>query len=407
MGCFSYSCQLSGLPITCGDAAVLIPLLPSKNNYYDNSESHIRQFGTASYCSNDGDGLFFRTAMLPIFGKYNDYGGLEEIREDDNTKTIEKYFDLTIQEVVNIICCGRTDDGYDDCLAKIKEDGEDVYGKPRYKERYNLLVKMSATWIRGEVYDGLIKNKRENYYPPTGFGNTILLDALGFEYIGDCVDDRYTKQYKKGELILKSDGSYLKSSIYSIPDFIKLCEGKGVEIDESILYDKDSSFMFKYIIPMCKSLKNTSSLENLIDYLDTLSNDETTEMLLPENAERHMLLRQQFKDLHSENISGELKRRLRNLFFITNEYDTDDQVINYFYFDEVKSNGGVFLKDNFQDWHLVKSYYFPTGRYLQPIGTSPQCGDCESVKILIDVAKSVIDFDVANCDSDGLFFNEN
>jgi hypothetical protein len=33
----------------------------------------------------------YSPATLPIFGKYNDYGGIEDIVIDDNTKLIEEH----------------------------------------------------------------------------------------------------------------------------------------------------------------------------------------------------------------------------------------------------------------------------------------------------------------------------
>jgi hypothetical protein len=42
-------------------------------------------------------------------GQYNDYGDLEEIIEDDNTKAIEEYTGLSIQDFVSLVNCGRAD----------------------------------------------------------------------------------------------------------------------------------------------------------------------------------------------------------------------------------------------------------------------------------------------------------
>jgi hypothetical protein len=57
---------------------------------------------------NDGPFQYWHMLSLPIFGKYNDYGGLEEIEEDDNTKALERYFGIPIEAISEIIC-GRKD----------------------------------------------------------------------------------------------------------------------------------------------------------------------------------------------------------------------------------------------------------------------------------------------------------
>ena len=60
---------------------------------YDYSDEKINKYGTTCYISNNGEEVFFKPAMFPIFGDYDDYGGMENIQEDDNTKTLEKHFD--------------------------------------------------------------------------------------------------------------------------------------------------------------------------------------------------------------------------------------------------------------------------------------------------------------------------
>lgn len=86
MGHYSMNCKLSHLPITGGTPAVLIIMTPVKN-LYNNSEKSLQTYGSTCLVSNDGPRLKFIPCWFPIRGTYNDYGGLEDIIEDDNTGT--------------------------------------------------------------------------------------------------------------------------------------------------------------------------------------------------------------------------------------------------------------------------------------------------------------------------------
>lgn len=51
---------------------------------------------------------YFNPFSLPIFGQYDDYGALEEIEENENTRIIEQYFGIKIEHFIKIIRCGRS-----------------------------------------------------------------------------------------------------------------------------------------------------------------------------------------------------------------------------------------------------------------------------------------------------------
>jgi len=120
MGHFSYSCYLSGLPITSGTPAALI-VMRMRDRLYDNSEKHLRKFGQTNLISNEGTQVKFQPVWFPIFGDYDDYGGLENIQKDDNTAILEEYYGLTIEQIIAIVTSGRKDDGYDGDLKVIKK----------------------------------------------------------------------------------------------------------------------------------------------------------------------------------------------------------------------------------------------------------------------------------------------
>ncbi len=87
MGSFSVCCAMSKLTIHEGDKIKLIPLFPSKNA------------PSASLLMDDR----FHPLALPVTGIYDDYGCIGEIEEDANTKILEKYFGITIENIMDIV----------------------------------------------------------------------------------------------------------------------------------------------------------------------------------------------------------------------------------------------------------------------------------------------------------------
>ena len=152
------SCHLSGLPITGSTPACLILLKPSSMAKYLKGDN---QYGTTHYISNEGTQVFFNPFAFPIRGRYDDYGGLE-VEEDDNTRILEKYFGLPIQDIINVVTSGRKDDGYDDDLKVIK--------KP---------VIYPADWIEGEKHFDYYQRITGDKMP---FGNGCYPDSPGEKY---------------------------------------------------------------------------------------------------------------------------------------------------------------------------------------------------------------------------------
>jgi hypothetical protein len=77
MGCWSETCGITGLPITVGNPCVAFLLV--------RSELHEHQISPSGYCYADD---LWSPLELPVFGTYDDYGGLENIREDNNVRRL-------------------------------------------------------------------------------------------------------------------------------------------------------------------------------------------------------------------------------------------------------------------------------------------------------------------------------
>lgn len=104
MGCFNVSCGISGISMY-SDRAALVPLIPQRwGSWKDNIQGF--QFHGANLVSNQGERGVFCPLTLPIFGKIDSYGRLEEIEKDENTEAIEKFFKMKIDDFAQIVAHG-------------------------------------------------------------------------------------------------------------------------------------------------------------------------------------------------------------------------------------------------------------------------------------------------------------
>jgi hypothetical protein len=157
MGCWSVYCGISKITIGYGDDVVFIPLVKNKT-----CEVHQRNY--VPFC-------------LPIFGKYNDYGGIDGIIVDFNTKLIETEFNCTIQEFCDYV----VNDWHRENDPK--------------KENFKGLEEIKYMWINRNVYDFLIGYSPDNDFERAecfNLGYYKILEKLGFTFIEDT-DDKSKK----------------------------------------------------------------------------------------------------------------------------------------------------------------------------------------------------------------------
>lgn len=89
MGSFNVACSISSISIGCGDDVAYIPLEVSRYPYKIGDGNN---FLIYPYC-------FYSPVTLPIFGSYDDYGGVEDIKRDANVELIEAYFDEKTEDI--------------------------------------------------------------------------------------------------------------------------------------------------------------------------------------------------------------------------------------------------------------------------------------------------------------------
>ena len=64
------------------------------------------------------------------------------------------------------------------------------------------------------------------------------------------------------------------------------------------------------------------------------------------------------------------------------------------------------MRKNIIDWHRVIPYWYATGQYLTPIGTSPQDGDREAVMTVLTVARDVLKKEIDDRDEGEIDYSQ-
>jgi len=386
MGHFSHTCKLTGLPITGGTPVVLFPILPSDNEY-DNSLDKLKVIGTTYQCSNDGTHIKFTPCWFPIEGDYDEYGGLENIIEDDNTKVLEDYYGLTIQQIVNVLTSGRKDDGYDQKSLGVimNPDVKYEYGKPVYLERYTELIKISGMWIHREVYDNLVNSPTGDYFDKLDLGIPAILESLGFvEIEKHKTEKRYNRQFKLGKLIILSDGTWInvpKQHIYNFVELQTYCNSKGVDINISKHVNQDrSEQVFDYIIPKL-NLKPIYTKHEIDKLIEDAGDDKN-------KLKKIYAIYQTM----SNPMSSSTEQLAYRLFLNKDMYELTNQLTTPYL--KAAQNGK--LKKNLVELWRFDRYMFATGVYYFPVGTAPQDGEHKLVQRVLNVANDIINKRVAD-----------
>lgn len=189
MGSWSVNCGISNIAITSGNKCVILPLKENRGH----------------------ETRAWQPATLPIFGEYNDYGGLEKIETDDNTELIEKHFGVSIDEFIVFLVDGKFTYGREEAIevsAKIENINQ---------ERIKEIKNWRFMWIDRQVYDFMIINMDEWHKGVLDYGTSEMLKLLGFEFVNNSNSfknydpKRYNQLWKKGDVEMFSDGKSLLS----------------------------------------------------------------------------------------------------------------------------------------------------------------------------------------------------
>jgi len=92
MGSYNVACSISHMSICPGEKVAYIPLQTSKYPYGIGDGNNTLIY---KHC-------FYSPVTLPIFGEYFDYGYIDPIEENFNTKIIEKHFNMAIKDIISL-----------------------------------------------------------------------------------------------------------------------------------------------------------------------------------------------------------------------------------------------------------------------------------------------------------------
>jgi len=232
MGSWSVDCGISKIAITSGNKCVLLPLKKSRG-------SETREW---------------QPATLPIFGEYNDYGGIEAIEKDDNTAFIEEHFGVTIEEFCEFLVDG-----------KFTYDRSEVKPIRKKINKVDGIEEMRFMWIDRQVYDFMITNNDEYHKGYNNYGTPEMLKLLGFEFVEksdkfkNYDPKRFNQLWRKGDVEVFSDNQNILKDGHYVYHF-----GKGNESSLETYFEVPKELEY---------LKNISKIESwrLMSYSDAKS----------------------------------------------------------------------------------------------------------------------------------------
>lgn len=228
MGSFYSSCSVSHMRLIDQKTSIQL-LVPG---YSTNLESY-----KSMIVSNDGCQALYSPFAFPIHGTYYDYGRIDNIIEDKNTKMLEEYFNMSISEIISFI--GRERD--------VPESAKNV-------EFYN---KLSMTFIRTEVLEHL----------ESGWDKIDLVSPKQYS------NDYYISEFIKYQFNESVNAENIKRRFDELTKKEKLSEEENVEISD-LLSEMMSTLKSSFNKPSCYiSCPTSNNMFNILKIDESFKDD--------------------------------------------------------------------------------------------------------------------------------------
>lgn len=317
MGSWSVCCGISNIAITSGNECCILPIKKSV-------DSETREW---------------KPATLPIFGRYNDYGGIEDIVKDDNTEFIEKHFGVSIDDFCTFLVDGKFT--YD------RDEAKDVTKNIKNIEE---IQDWRFMWIDKQVYDYMKIFNDKWYKGHNDYGTPKFMELFGFELVAET------------KLAFKN---------YDPKRFCKLYRNKdGVEFfsdGKTLLATGEKG---SYVYSFGKGKDNSTSLEHFFDvpekfqYLTQKSQAETWRLMERDEQIEHI----------GSIIAGRMA--ISNLRFdrMLGKNKNKEKTIDIKYLDSLEVFG-----DRLVELININNNLYPMSGCFEPhkLYLTPQCGEHE------------------------------
>lgn len=345
MGCFNVACTVSNISINAGDPCYILPLLPNSHD----STHEIGALSSLIYSN-----CYFDPFCFPIQGVYNDYGGLKDIVPTENTKAIEDYFGITIQEFA---------DHLTEYSVKTAEGNHK-----------DILNKLSSMFIHGEIYEMTTQFDRSWYN--NADVNTSTLELLGFTKTNESTGDkRYNKMYihpdVKG-LKLHSDGTWTHIPDHETPyhsnSLLKFIKNEyNINIDPSNKFKDYSQYKFK----VENALKDQQEILAEVEKFNEMSRKREK----PTQAQLMANLRNSF--MHND----------RTLKLSDGVSSWDSKVL----YNSIIEKDALILSSFYIDFKHFSHFMYSTNNFYFPAMNGEQHGNPQATLMLTNKTKEIME----------------
>ena len=338
MGSWSVCCGISNIAITAGQRCVLLPIKENKRS----------EMGG------------YIPACLPIFGEYDDYGGITNIEKDDNTDFLEKNLGIEIEDLAVFLVDGK--------FTYNRDEAREVAEKLTETEVIKEVQNWRFMWIDRDVYNFMIQNHDEHEKGYMDYGTTEMLTLLGFNFVEESKTfpnydpKRFCKKWQKGDVFVYSDGRTMLSA-----------KGKG-------------TYIYHYGKGDQSSIETYFEVPQELHYLQSCSKVEAWRLMNKKQRKEEMgyilgIDRFGFdmEEIYAEMFSNMSEEQIAEIG--VRKKVEKPKTIEKRYFDEIDTFGDriVHLINIRHNLYPMSGQFSPHVLYL-----TPQCGEYEQHQKLLD-----------------------
>lgn len=191
MGSFNASCMVTGVNINSKREVLFLPFKQNHPSYLEKKEI---QFEAKAQSFVENSKYMFTPYLLPVRGRYDTYGRIEEIERDSNVETIEAHFGIDIDTFINVLTCTEDFGSSYSELSKVFLSKDAYSVQDNYGTFSTLLKTLGFTSILSE-------GQYESSHPSCSF--TLLWSPEENE--NSSSSSKYTVRFKSGAESKKHD----------------------------------------------------------------------------------------------------------------------------------------------------------------------------------------------------------